>query len=212
MKKKISIALKKMKLNNIDPLFLDVSIDSNLSVAGWLGEAEPEDSINIFNVTFSLYDEVFENKTIIGEAKCYYHSGYEWANERIINLVDTADSLGGDFLDAVVPVTGEDGTLSDDYTGVSILYIDTFYIKPEYRGRGLGQVLFPLIIDVLGREMGVITIIPTPTEDDGGKRLEIEDPRYQPMLTRMIKFIKNFGFEEVDKENRVWAKDPTLKD
>ena len=67
----------------------------------------------------------------------------------------------------LIPDTQQNGMLLDEYFGYGVLYIDRFYIRPEYRGKGIGQTVFPSMLDVLGRDAGVITIIPSPTEDNG---------------------------------------------
>jgi hypothetical protein len=90
------------------------------------------------------------------------------------------------------------------------MYIDEFYLEPEYKG--IGTILFPIIFDILGRDAGVITIIPTPFENDGNRRIVSSDSRYESLYHKMCKFIMNFGFFCVDRDNRVWIKDTTLKD
>jgi len=60
--------------------------------------------------------------------------------------------------------------------------------------------------DILGRDAGAITIIPTPTEDDGEGRITPDDSRYQEIINNMYKFIMRFGFFCADRSNRVWVK------
>lgn len=112
----------------------------------------------------------------------------------------------------LIPDTQQNGMLLDEYFGYGVLYIDRFYIRPEYRGKGIGQTVFPSMLDVLGRDAGVITIIPSPAEDNGRDKIEYNDSRYKAKFKGMTKFIERFDFVEVDKSEKVWAKNPALKD
>lgn len=120
--------------------------------------------------------------------------------------------MSGDLLTAVFAVTNEDGLLREKYFENSILYIDRFFIQPEYRDKGIGKVIFPLIIDVLSREAGAVVIIPRPTEENGKDHIQYSDPRYQSILDRMTNFISRYGFAQVDKKTEVWVKNTSLKD
>ena len=213
LRKDIAKAIEKLEENNLDTSMINISINTDLSLSGWLGVDEPGDYVNKYSVEIELYlDEDFETKKTIGQFTCLYFSGFDWANDKFIDLVDTADSISGDVLTAITPVTNNNGQVLDDYMGCNILYIDEFYLRPEYRDKGIGTMVFPLIIDVLGRDAGVVTIIPTPTENDGNKRIDTMDPSYKPTYNKMCKFIMKYGFFCIDRENRVWAKDSTLAD
>lgn len=205
--------VRKMESNNIEPSMINVSFNSCYDFLGWFGESEPDDFINVYNVDIELFfDDTFTNKIVIGLVRCYYLSSYNWVQEEFVNLRDIADALSADLLTAVSPVTNDEGFLLDEYFHQDILYIDEFYINPEYRNKGIGQAVFPMILDVLGRSVGAITIIPEPTEDTGKGRIKRNDPRYEPVLKRMTKFIMKFGFVQVDKKQKVWAKNTCLKD
>ncbi|MHB1652318.1 MAG: GNAT family N-acetyltransferase [Desulfitobacteriaceae bacterium] len=213
MREDMTKAIEKLGENNLDPHMINISISTNLSLSGWLGIAEPGDYVNNYFVKIELYlDETFETKKTIGQSICYYFSGFDWANSEFINLVDTADSISGDVLTAINPVLNRQGEVLDNYMGCNVLYIHEFYLKPEYRDKGIGTMVFPLIVDILGRDAGIVTIIPTPTENDGKKRINTVDPRYNPVYNEMSKFIMDFGFFCLERENRVWAKDTTLRD
>jgi len=66
--------------------------------------------------------------------------------------------------------------------------------------------------DILGRDAGAITIISTPTEDDGEIRIAPNDVRYKSILNDMCKFIMKFGFFCADRSNRVWVKNIMYED
>lgn len=206
-------ALKKMKENNIRPFMLNVSIKTDVSIPGWLGISDPDNYINIYHVEFELYlDNSYENKETIGEALCYYISGFDWANDTFINLLNTADAHSEDLLTAISPVVDKNGEVLESYMGCNVMYIHKFYLKHEYRHKGIGTILFPIIFDTLGRDVGVITIIPAPTENDGNTRIDSSDSRYESLYNKMCKFIMGYGFFCNEHDNRVWVKDTTLKD
>lgn len=210
MRRDIIKTLNKLMKNSLDPHQINISINANLNVGGWLGESEPQDIIVIYSIDIERYrDEEFEIKDVIGNCVCYYINGFDYVGESFINILNVADAMSGDLLTAITPVVDDKGQLLDDYIGSNILYVDHFYIKPEFRGKGIGSLCFPMILDILGRDAGVITIIPCPTEDNGQDRIEITDRRYVKTFNEMIRFYEKFGFKKVNEE--VWAQDTSLK-
>lgn len=213
LKEILDQALSRLESNSLDPFRINISIAANVSLAGWLGESDPSDFANQYNVDIELYlDDNFEKKISIGHAFCFYISGYDYANNYETDLREIADSISGDLLTAVTPVLGQDGSLFDDYFGSNFLYIDEFFIQPDYRDKGIGTFIFPLLLDTLGRGAGAIAIIPTPTEDDGKTRIIDKDTRYNPVLNDMCKFIMRYGFFCADRANRVWVKNTAYAD
>lgn len=210
MRRDIIKSINKIKKNNIDPHRLNISVSSNLNIAGWLGQLEPQDNINIYFIDIEKYlDDEYEDKEVIGKCICYYINGFDYVQEELIDIRNVADAMSGDLLIAVDPVVDSQGQLSEDYWGSNILYIDHFYIRPEYRGMGIGSISFPLILDTLGGNAGAITVIPCPTEDNGKDRIEQTDIRYSRVLNGMIGFYEKFGFKKVSDE--VWAQNTQYK-
>lgn len=210
MRKDITKVLNKLMKNNLDPNQINISIKTNLNTGGWLGLSDPQESIICYSINIEKYcDEEFENKEIIGNCICYFIEGYNYATEELIDIRNVADSLSGDLLAAVSPVIDSNGQVVENYIGINILYVDHFYINPEFRGLGIGSLCFPMILNVLGREAGVITIIPCPTEDNGKDRIKVTDKRYNVIFKKMIEFYERFGFKKVD--DVVWAQDTSLR-
>jgi len=206
-------ALGKLESCGLDPNSINISIRTNINLSGWLGDSEPGDFANQYHANIELYlDDNFEEKVTVGHVVCYYISGYDWANQRPSDLSEIADSISEDLLTAIKPVLSSDSSLSEDYLGGSCLYIDDFFVYPEYQNKGIGTLAFPLLLDILGRDAGAITIIPTPTEDDGESQIDPGDTRYKSILNDMCKFILRFGFFCSDRQNRVWVKNTMYAD
>jgi len=205
---------KKLQESGFDSDFIDVKIQSDLNLSGWLGKSEPQEQIRNFYVTFELFSlikEGDETREIVGQAACNYLSGFDATRGRLLDLREIAEAGGEDLFSAVALVTNEFGILSDHFPGTDIMHIDNFYIHPRFRGLGFGQALFPMLIDTVGRGASVITTIPRPTKDDGRERIDPNDPRHKAILKSMTKFIQRFGFFQIDKRAPVWVKDTHLQ-
>lgn len=204
-------ALKKIKDHGIDPTLLNVSFQLNSNVAGWSGEMDPLELINVYSADIELFlDDGYENKVIIGEVVCYYLDGFSAIDEAYLDMRYVADSMTQDFYDSVIAVTDHEGQLLDDYYDSGVLYIHRYYLKPEYRGKGIGEVVLRMIINIMGRGAGVITVIPSAVEEDGKERIESDDPRYSEVYKKHTTFYKRLGFKQLNDE--VWAKNTGLKD
>lgn len=192
---------------DFEPYQINISISTSINAGGWHDSSE---SITTYHVNIEMTDhDNFEKREKIGGAICYYINGYSEGTEKFINIREATDAVSGDLLASVAPVINEDGRLSDEYIGSNILYVDHYFIAPEYRGKGIGKLCFPAILDTLGRNAGVVTIIPCPTEDNGKDRIEESDKRYKRIMNRMIKFYKGFGFTQVSED--VWVQDTSLR-
>lgn len=148
-------------------------------------------------------------KESIGEFSCYYFYKYDPQGD-YLDVLDNADAISGDLCLAI-------GTLMrskkwDDVYGFSagVLYIERFYIKPDFRGKKLGYLIFPVLVDVFSkRKDTVVTIIPQPlndmVKDLGREKGTLKSTlEYQLALTKMQGFIKKFGFEQLGN-GEVWA-------
>ncbi len=208
MKNVVEKAIKKLKSNGLDAFSVGVSFSSYKCAGDWLEHGEPHGCIDDYSVDIeqlSYNNDGSLNKKPVGDAICYYIRGSDPVNNYLENILIAADCMCGDLFQAVQAVTGDDGTLSDDFWGCDVMYIDRFFIKPEFRGLGIGGLAFPLVMNLIGREAGAITIIPCPTENDGETRIEKDDPRYLIEYNKLCKLIIDLGFYCADKENKVWV-------
>ncbi len=213
MRDKLQKAFYKLKENDIDPNLLKVNINMSLSSSDWLRVNEPDDYINKYYIDIELYDNYeSEDKTKIGESVCYYISEYDYANNTWIDVYDTADAFSGDLELAVSPIVNSDGGLKEEYFDNGVLYIDRFYIKPEFRNKGVGTIVLALLVDVLGRGAGVITVTPVPFEKDGREKIKEEDPNYKVEKMKLICLLEKFGFSQDKTYQEVWVKDTSLED
>ena len=147
MKEILHEALGKLESCGLDPHHINISLSTNINLSGWLGDSEPGYFANQYHASFELYlDENFKKKVTVGHAVCYFISGFDWANESHSNLYEIADSISEDLLTAVKPVSDDDGSLSSDYLRGGVLYIDEFFIHPEYQGKGIGTSVFSIVV------------------------------------------------------------------
>lgn len=202
---------KKLEDNGISFLNLSVSFGTFTEVYSWWDQSNEyiNHYIGKIKLIVDLDDEMGNQRAVeIGDFRCYYLDEFNPITNSFNDLREVADSFSGDLITAVKPITNNDGETLDCYVGIgsSILYIDRFYIKPEYREKGIGFAIFPLIIDILGRGAGVVTIIVSPTENNCEDRIKSDDVRYKSIYKRMTNFLKKYDFVEVNKEERVWAK------
>jgi GNAT superfamily N-acetyltransferase len=118
-----------------------------------------------------------------------------------------ADKYDGDLIEAVEPLVDKTGWLKDKYTsvnmGTDILYIDELFIYPEFRGKGIGAAVLPLIINRLARSAGIVSMIVSPTDLTSKERIEESDERYKKVFVRMVKFLKGQGFETVGRKKNL---------
>jgi len=203
----------KLKQNNIDIAELNLEFTSDTYVDAWWDPSPDEGYI------YTYFGEIFleksllgiEGKKSIGEFRCLFID-----NERALerdNLFCIVDAHSSDLVTAVTPLMiMEEGTwkIKDEYlenlNGFGILYIDRLYVEPEYRGKGIGKAIFPVICSFLGRGAAAVTIIPKPFDDKRKRKLDRNDPLYAKKMKKFNNFLNFFGFRLVDKENNVYAR------
>lgn len=205
--KKLDIKIKSGKL---DLSRLKIKLDYEVMVENWWTDvtAGGMQQINgeVLQRTNSWDFDIGEY-THIGEIRCIYISGFDSFKNRFLDMRETADTFNQDLYDAVYAVTNEEGELKEEYMpGNSVLYVERFYINPQFRGNGVGLAVFPMILDILGRDTGVNVIIPAPTELDGKKRIEETDIRYRAVIEQMESFLRQMGYKELVKENKIWVR------
>lgn len=201
--KNVENVYKKLEGGVFDPSELHISINTSVSL---------DESYVHLHIVDLIYGAEDAEPISIGEARCMTLDSFNCFTNKSLNLLRYADEYDGDLAAAVYPVVDDNGFLKVEYTQLNMLYIDRFYIKPEFRGNGISQLMFVLLIDVLAKGVGVVTIIPAPFEDNGHDEIDKKDERYKPVLKQMTSFIKQFNFKRVskDKSGEVWAKDTSL--
>ena len=199
----------KLALSNID-YSLYISMSSDFSISSWWHPAKDATVITYcFDIFLRSWDENDnEIKTKVGEALCKFVPGMDPNTGELTDMLIMADAESEELVNAINAVVNDDGVLQDQYLdyGVGVLYIEKFYIKPEFREHQIGLTVFPIIIQTLGSGIGVVTIIPLPKEDDGIKNIKKEDQRYNSKLSRMVNFLQYFGFQQSSSDNDVWVR------
>ncbi len=94
--------------------------------------------------------------------------------------------------------------VSDDISWRPLLtcYLDTFYVMPEYRGKGIGTYLLSNLPDIfnvyLNRYIHAIVTYPKPLPLSGETITEKEESE---MLLKMKRHLKRAGYAEIGKSN-----------
>jgi len=209
----IKLACKKAG-ENLDRSIVSFEDNKKVNISDWWEKAPYNDycvDTHSGNIILEHLDEDYEAgiKESVGEFRCYYFYKYDPQGD-YLDVLDNADAISGDLCLAI-------GTLMrskkwDDVYDFSagVLYIERFYIKPKFRGKKLGYIIFPVLVDVFSkRKDSVLTIIPEPLNDmvkDLGREEETlkSTLEYQLALSKMQGFIKKFGFEQLGN-SEVWA-------
>jgi len=209
----IRLACKKAE-KNIERSIISFEESKSVNISAWWDKEPDYDycvDTHSGNIILEHLDEDFEVgiKESIGEFRCYYFYKYDPQGD-YLDVLDNADAISGDLCVAI-------GTLIrskkwEDVYGFSsgVLYIERLYIKPNFRGKKLGYLIFPVLVDVFSkRKDSIVTIIPEPLNDmvkDLGREEETlkSTLEYQMALTKMQGFIKKFGFKQLGN-GEVWA-------
>jgi len=199
---------------SLDYTGITFDIAKYVSVSAWWNQDESYDyfvDTKCGNIVLEHYYEDFDTKDteIIGNFRSHYFYSFSPEGD-LLDMLDAADSIDGDLCLAIGAIKhAKKWKELYEYTS-GILNIDRFYLKPEYRGKKYGYLIFPVLIDTLTmRKESIVTIIPEPANDmvkETGKEESVikETPEYKKALSKMQTFLKHFGFKRVDKQ-QVWA-------
>lgn len=204
----------KLKQNGIDIADLSLEFTVDAYVDSWWEPSPDYGYIYTYSGKISLSKSWSETdmRKNVGEVRCLFID-----NERLLeqdtndNLFYIVDAHSSDLVTAISPLLDEETwVIKDEYldnmNGFGILYIDRLFIEPEYRGKGIGKAILPVICSLLGRGAAAVTVIPTPFDDKGEKKLDKNDPCYAKKMQGFNNFLSFFGFRLVDKENNVYAR------
>jgi ribosomal protein S18 acetylase RimI-like enzyme len=200
--------IDKLIKNGIDPETIYLSVSSRINLIGIMGEAEPDDTIILYDIAIEL--EKHENdKEIsgryavetVGEARVLSLPGFLKDGMEVNNLLDVADSYSGDLLMAVELIVNEDGCLEMDGGTLDsdIAFIEEFKIKPEYQNKGIGSAVMYLLLNSYFNSAGAFVVIPS------GERIINAQS-----AVNMRKILLKQGFYCIDTDNDIWVKNTSL--
>jgi GNAT superfamily N-acetyltransferase len=211
--KAIQLACKKA-VKVIDWNRISLKYSNEIDITAWWNKDPAHNycvDIHSGNIVLEHLDEDGKNGITenIGEFSCYYFYRYDPQGNHL-DVLNNADAISGDLCLAVETIMNSK-KWEDVYDFASgVLYIDRFYIKPDYRGKKFGYLIFPVLVDVFSKRTdSIVTIIPEPLNDmvkDLGKEESTlkDTPEYQLALTKMQDFIKHSGFEQLG-DGQVWG-------
>lgn len=127
--------------------------------------SEPDDYVSHVKVGICRHDESTDKDTEIGEAICLYIDN-DLANNQGIGEFAVMDAHSDELLDIhsllFDPETGfcKQPILerTPDVIGRSVLYIESIYLLPEYRGFGWGLLSLLGIMDEVGKGAALVVL------------------------------------------------------
>jgi hypothetical protein len=150
----------------------------------------------------------------IGEFECKYICCSDPVNNKSVNVYEAANSSCGDLEEALSALIKNHKFSDDlDYVG-GILHIQRFYLNPNYRGKKLGYLIFPAMVDIVQKNFSfIITISPEPIHEMINIRNLNEEQEKQFRTSKeyklaktkkkMEQFLKEFEFKKIYKSN-IW--------
>jgi len=203
--KKYEKILKKLKKNNLDQSEIDLKVDFRVYELSILRNYSPLE----INIDIIKYTDLENDKyDVLGEYKIILFKSYTPFDESN-NLFYMADDYSGDAIRSILEFIDKKGHLKPEFFKHNIAYIQKMYIKPEYRGKGVGSFSFTLLYGILQELAGVITILPIPHENDGKTEIKKEDKKYKKKIKKLEKFLKQFDFMRA--EDGVWYFDTSAR-
>lgn len=198
MSKELYSMISNLESKGIDPMSISIGIEFEKNLYGLIGRLEPEDLTTLYNITVT-YTKDFESdkKIIIGNSICRQIDTLDKLTNEELPIFDIADSISGDMLCIISPFIDEKGDIKPQYWGMSMLYIESIYIKPEFRGKGIGSIVLKFIVEELLNFSPIITIIPNPVEIK-----DKESNEFKKELRKLIDLYESLGF--VNMDNVVW--------
>lgn len=211
--KAIKSACKKAE-ENLERGLLSFEDSKEINISAWWDKLPEYDyCVDIHSGTIVLehLDEDYEAgiKERIGEFRCYYFYKYDPQGDEL-DVLDNADAISGDLCLAIGTLMRSKKWEDVYHLSSGVLYIERFYLKPDIRGKKLGYLIFPVLVDVFSkRKDSIVTIIPEPLNDMVKDLCREEESlkgtlEYQLALTKMQGFIKKFGFKQLGN-GEVWA-------
>ncbi|MEM3489843.1 MAG: GNAT family N-acetyltransferase, partial [Nitrososphaerota archaeon] len=109
------------------------------------------------------------------------------------------DCISGDLLEVAENIVDKNGCIKDSICDFDdgLFYIERFYIKPEYRRKGIGSFaieFLPYILEyTLNVSIGALTIIPNAGKDDYFEN--------QKETKKLVEFANKHGFKKIRNSN-----------
>jgi len=182
-----------------------------IDIGDWRSE-EPDTEYGVERhygeIVLEPYSE-YGVKESIGEFSSYYFYRYDPQGNSLDEL-ENSELISSDLSFAINTVM-ESKRWQDVYNySTGVLYIETFNIKPNYRGKKFGYYIFPVLVDAFSKRHNTIVVINPKPITNMSKDLAGEDAtlrsthEHQLALTKMQNFIKQFGFEHI-RDSELWV-------
>jgi len=133
---------------------------------------------------------------------CFHMDAIELDGE---NLVDIADSINQEVYDAINVVSAIDLLPGYVWERPVLCYLETLYINPEFRGKGIGswilKNLHELITFYYDTEAYGFVTYPRPSDGHDDSELLEEIIKLDPMYQHMVDLLERNEFKRIDETN-----------
>lgn len=189
-----------------DPSDIVLKISTRKAISRW----EPDDYVSHVKVSVCRHDESTDQDTEIGEAICLYVDN-DLANNQGISEFAVMDAYSDELVDVHSALFDSETDFckhailehTPDIIGRSVLYIESIYLLPEYRGFGWGLLSILGIIDEVGKGAALVVLPTLPIrfrDEELNKRLALppltEEEEGQARA-RLIDYFAAVGFDPV---------------
>jgi GNAT superfamily N-acetyltransferase len=170
---------------------------------------DPDEFVREIKVKL-ITGDYLTGKDEIGEASLLYINGdlaryhYNW------NLFYVFDDHSQDLCDVYDAFFTDDDEWIDEVQYYEIfsyntLYFDYLYLKPEYRGYGIGRILAMGLIEEFAKEPEIVIAWPVPVElqEDEGRQV-VSQVKGETVHPKLVALCESLGFIRLKETNMLF--------
>ena len=168
---------------------------------------DPDEFVRETKVKFTIVDHP-AGQVEMGAAQIFLINGdlaryqYDW------NLFYVFDVHSQDLCDIYEAFFTDDDEWIDEVRdcgicNYNILYIDYIYLKPEYRGYGIGRILAKGLVEEFAKWGEIVVTRPVPAElvEEDGAQIIACQPEDETVTPKLAAMCKSLGFIRLDRTN-----------
>lgn len=154
------------------------------------------------NAMFHIYDE---KENLVAEISAYFIDEVRCYNNGL-SISTVADYMSQELLEAINALEKVENYEEIIFTPAYTCYIQTLYVYPEFRNKGIGKYLWENIAGIfeyfMNKDIHAIIVYPKPhTIIKNGNTLEKKEVEDDEMLQKMKKGLTSGGYNQVENSN-----------